>query len=101
MRRALLNAREPIRLVFTLLPVACSMQPITPKTDADSPDPGEFGGRLAAALHEIRTAYSKLIERLGKAICAAFDTVRDVTEDRAAIRYRASQLFVFGHPSPA
>jgi hypothetical protein len=91
-RRALLNAREPVRLIFTLLPVACGMQPITPKTDADSVDPGEFGGRLAAALQEIRTAYSKLVERLGKAICAAFDAVRGVAEERAAIQYRAAQL---------
>jgi hypothetical protein len=91
-RRALLDAREPIRLVFTLLPVACGLQPITPDTDAERANPREFAECLAAALHEIRTAYSKLLERLGNAICAAFDGTKGVAEERATIVERAAQL---------
>ena len=91
-RRALLEAREPIRLVFTSLPAACGMQPITPDSDAENADPRQFADCLAAALHEIRTAYSELLERLGNAICAAFDGAKGVNEERASIRERAAQL---------
>ena len=91
-RRALLEAREPIRLVFTLLPVACGLQPITPEADLEKAHPRKFADRLAAVLHEIRSAYGKLLERLGNAICAAFDGARVLAEERTTIRERAAQL---------
>jgi hypothetical protein len=91
-RRALLEAREPIRLVFTVLPVACGLQAITSESGVEKVCPREFADRLSAALHEIRNAYSKLLERLGNAICAAFDSLGAVAEERAIIRERAAQL---------
>lgn len=88
-RQALLDAREPVKLVFTLLPAACGLAPIGP-TGLKSPD--EFAARLRTALHDIRSAYPKLIERLETAICAAFDVDGSTPARRAVIGGRAAQL---------
>jgi hypothetical protein len=88
-RRALLNAREPVKLVFTMLPEACGLAPIE-KEGLKAPD--ELAARLRTALHEIRIAYPKLIKRLGNAICAAFDVQVGTPAGRKFIADRAAQL---------
>jgi hypothetical protein len=88
-RRALLDGREPVKLVFTALPEACGLPPIGGdwlKT------PDELASRLRTALHEIRTAYPRLIERLRNAICAAFDVEAKTPAARRKIADRAAQL---------
>lgn len=91
-RKALLDAREPVRLIFTTLPQACGLLPIQDGNAKGSADPKEFAARLSQALHEIRNSYPNLITRLGKAIAAAFDG-KDAPEfSRAMIKGRASQL---------
>ncbi len=90
-RRALLDGREPVKLVFTTLPEACGLPPIG-KDGLKTPD--ELAARLRTALHEIRTAYPKLIERLRNAICAAFDVAAKTLAGRSIIADRASQLAV-------
>jgi hypothetical protein len=90
-RRVLLEAREPIRLVFTSLPEACGFQPIS----ADRKfKPDEFAAQLSAAMHEIRTAYPNLLQRLAKSISAAFDVYGTKAHGRAIISARATQLAV-------
>ncbi|MHC1763381.1 MAG: hypothetical protein AB9869_03600 [Verrucomicrobiia bacterium] len=88
-RRALLEAREPVKLVFTMLPEACGL-PAIDKHNLTDPD--ELAVRLRAALHEIRAAYSKLIKHLSAAICAAFDVPSETAEGRKFIADRAIQL---------
>lgn len=88
-RRALLEAREPVKLVFTTLPEACGFAPIG-KDGLKRPD--EFASRLRSALHEIRTAYPKLIGRLRTAIFAAFDVAASPSAGRVLIAERADQL---------
>lgn len=88
-RRALLDAREPVRLVFTTLPEACGLPPIG-ETGLKSPN--ELAARLRIALHEIRTAYPKLITRLGAAICAALNVDAGLPTRRSVIAGRAAQL---------
>jgi hypothetical protein len=88
-RRALLEAREPIRLVFTLLPEACGLPPVG-EDGLGSPD--ELASRLRTALHDIRTAYSKLINRIGDALRAAFDITAGISDERRIIASRAEQL---------
>ena len=90
-RRALLDGREPVKLVFTTLPEACGLPPIG-KDGLKTPD--ELAARLRTALHEIRTAYPKLIERLRNAICAAFDVAAKTPAGRSIIADRAAQLAV-------
>jgi hypothetical protein len=88
-RRALLDGREPVKLVFTTLPEACGLPPI----GGDGlKTPNELAARLRTALNEIRTAYPKLINRLCNAICAAFDTEAETPLARRNIGDRAAQL---------
>jgi hypothetical protein len=88
-RRALLEGREPVKLVFTTLPEACGL-PAIGSEGLKTPD--ELAARLRTALHDIRTAYPKLIERLHNAICAAFDIGAKTPAARSKIADRAAQL---------
>jgi hypothetical protein len=90
-RRALLDAREPVKFVFTLLPEACGLKPVGTE---GLKNPQNLAGRLRAALHEIRTAYPQLINRLQKAICAAFDVDSGMPTARNLISGRAAQLSI-------
>ncbi len=90
-RRALLEGREPIKLVFTTLPEACGLPPIH-RDGLKTPD--ELAASLRTALHEIRTAYPNLIERLRKAIYAAFDVDPKMPTGRSIIVERAAQLAI-------
>lgn len=90
-RKALLDERQPVRLVFTSLPEACGLPPVG-KDGIKAPN--ELAARLRMALHEIRTAYPTLIERLNKAILAAFDVSAGVRNAREKIGERAAQLAV-------
>lgn len=90
-RRAILDAREPAKLVFAALPEACGLPPIG-KNGLKAPD--ELAAGLRIALHEIRTAYPKLIKRLEDAILAAFDVTTGIASGRRIIAGRAAQLSV-------
>ena len=90
-RQALLDAREPVKFVFTLLPEACGLKPVGVE---GLKNPEDLAGRLMTALHEIRTAYPQLICRLQKAICAAFDVDSEMQAARNLISNRATQLSV-------
>lgn len=88
-RRALLEGREPVKLVFTALPEACGLPPVG-KDGLKEPD--ELAARLRVALHEIRTAYPKLIDRLRNGVFAAFDVAAKTPLGRNIIAERALQL---------
>ena len=90
-RRALLDGREPVKLVFTSLPQACGLSPIG-KDNFDAID--ELAVRLRTALHDIRAAYPRLIDNLRTAIFAAFDVDSKATGGRRMIADRAAQLAV-------
>jgi hypothetical protein len=90
-RRALLDTREPVNLVFTKLPEACGLPAVGTKPFAHSDD---LAARLRIALHEIRAAYPELIKRLGEGLCAAFDVTVGLPEARAIVAGRAAQLAV-------
>ncbi len=91
LRRVLLDARDPLNLVFTMIPVACGLTPIG-KEGIKATD--ELALRLRTSLHEIRTAYSKLIHRLEHAIHAGFDVDGAASKARKLIAGRAEQLAV-------
>lgn len=89
LRRALLDARDPVRLVFTMLPEACGLPPIGSE-GLKAHD--ELGARLRSALHEIQTAYPALLHRLEMAIFAAFDVDMSGRTARQVVIGRAAQL---------
>ena len=88
-RRALLDAKEPIKLIFTTLPEACGL----PKIETEGlQSPELFASRLQTALHQIRTAYPNLINRLDAALCTAFDVSTEMPQGRSIVAGRANQL---------
>lgn len=89
LRRALLDARDPVKLVFTMLPEACGLPAIGKEGLKDSE---ELASRLRRALHEIRIAYPTLIHRLEMAIFAAFDIDEGTVAARRILAGRAAQL---------
>jgi hypothetical protein len=89
LRRALLGARDPVRLVFTMIPEACGLPPIG---EEGLKEPEELASRLRCALHEIRIAYPTLIHRLEMAIFAAFEVDKSNPSARHIINGRAAQL---------
>jgi hypothetical protein len=91
LRRALLDARDPMRLVFTTLPEACGLPPIG---NDGLKEPDELASRLKRAIHEIQTAYPTLIHRLETAIFAAFDIDKTNRSARQTVNGRAAQLAV-------
>ncbi len=91
-RKALLEAREPVKMVFTQLPNSCGLPPISGESKWDSNQAKEFAERLGSALHELRNAYGALLERVGLSICKAFDGSGILSKDRSNIAGRAGQL---------
>lgn len=91
-RQVLLEAPEPDRLLFELLPVACGLNPITEKGVKDANPPREFRIRLTAALKELREAYEKLLLQCRDYIHAAFGVTQDTGRLRENLRVRASFL---------
>jgi hypothetical protein len=89
LRHALLDARDPVKLVFTMLPEACGLPAIGQE---GLKDPEELASRLRRGLHEIRVAYPTLIHRLEEAIFAAFDVDKGGAAGRRIITGRAAQL---------
>lgn len=88
-RRALLDAREPVKLIFTTLPEACGLPPVG---SGGLKNPEIFAASLKTALHEIRTAYPNLIQRLSTSLTAAFKIDIAAPNARENIMDRAAQL---------
>lgn len=88
-REALLVAREPVKLVFTTLPEACGLPPVG-KEGLKNPE--IFTAELKTALHEIRTSYPSLIQRLNNSLTAAFKIDIPAPQVRENIMDRAAQL---------
>lgn len=63
-RSALLDAREPLRLLFDELPRACECQPFEPGAPLRARDAKLFVGRLQEAIEELRQAYELLLQRI-------------------------------------
>jgi hypothetical protein len=88
-RRALVDACEPIRLVFTALPQSCGLPPITTSGKGNAE---ELAKCLRSAIHELQVAYPNLVNRIAKALYAAFDMVYDITTSRNILSARARSL---------
>ena len=89
-RDAILNAREPARLLFTELPYACGFAPFAPNACGERP-PTEFTDALKKAIDDLRAAFPELQERLSKGIRNAFDIPGDFQQFRATLAVRAGR----------
>lgn len=91
-RQALLDAHEPDKLLFDLLPEACGLNPITEEGAQDANLPREFRTRLSAALRELREAYDNLLLQSRNYLHEAFGVAQQAERLRENLRVRASFL---------
>ena len=86
-RGALAQARSPVDLVFSNLPVACGMEPFGHDTRPDAARVNEFVTRLDAAITELRGCYPKLLQEMRHEVLETLDA-----KDRASLAERAASL---------
>ena len=92
-RQAILEAREPAKLLFTDLPTACGFAPIE-----GGPAPGQpiksFVRTLKVALEELRIAFPELQDRLRKSLQENFNMGGAFKECRTALMNRSQRICV-------
>lgn len=92
-RDSILNAREPVKLLFGELPKACGFEPFS-NEPASGKSVQAFAKTLKAALDELRAAYPDLQERLRKELRAAFSLPGSFQEFRTALAGRTEQVVI-------
>lgn len=91
-RQVLLEAHEPDRLLFELLPEACELPAIPETGIQDTNLPREFRARLNTALLELRVAYDNLLLQARDYLHEAFGVTQSAERLRENLRVRASFL---------
>jgi len=91
-RQVLLEAHEPDKLLFELLPEACGLNAITEEGVQDANLPREFRARLSVALRELREAYDNLLLQSRDYLHEAFGVAQQTERLRENLRVRASFL---------
>jgi hypothetical protein len=97
-RGAILNAREPTKLLFKELPEACGFLPITPHAKSGKPALA-FTDVLKTAIDDLRAAFPELQERLRKRLRDAFDIPGNFQQFRNTLAMRA-ETAVLGISEP-
>ena len=92
-RDAILNAREPAKLLFTELPKACGFEPIQAETLTSKPV-SVFVKTLKAALDDLKVAFPELRERLRHEFRAAFDLPGTFQQFKTALSARSEQILL-------
>ena len=92
-RDAILNAREPAKLLFIELPKACGFEPIHAETSASKPVP-IFVKTVKDALDDLKVAFPELRERLRHEFRTAFDSHGTFEQFRAALSARSEQILL-------
>ncbi len=92
-RDAILNAREPVTLLFTALPKACGFEPIQAETSVSKTVP-VFVKTLKDALDDLKVAFPELQERLRKEFRAAFDLPGTFQQFRTVLSARSEQILL-------
>ena len=91
-REALLRAREPAKLVFEDLPVACGCRAIGIDRTANRKEVEAFAGALEASLREIGDAYPALLARAREALARHLSLPGDPVELAAELMLRAREV---------
>jgi hypothetical protein len=92
-RDTILNAREPVKLIFTSLPKACGLDRIGPRARGNK-SVHSFVRTLKNALDDLRACYPRLQERIKQEISNVFDLSGPFQQSRAALGKRAQQLLL-------
>ncbi|MGB3787980.1 MAG: hypothetical protein WA949_08215 [Phormidesmis sp.] len=86
------SAQEPDDLIFSSLPKACGLSPISTEKDSDALTAKKFRGQLVQCLHDIQTAYDTLLSESKKCLHEAFGVRQKESRLREDLRVRASYL---------
>jgi len=86
------EAQEPDEVLFTALPQACGLQPITAGVAADEVTAREFRQSLVACLRELNIAYDRLLERCQAYLLEALGVRGESRYLREDIRARSRRL---------
>jgi hypothetical protein len=92
-RKTILDAREPAKLLFTDLPLACGFDRFLPDANG-SRTVQTFLKTLRGALDELRAAYPELQERLRKQVRLAFDSPGPSQHFRSSLASRAERVLL-------
>jgi hypothetical protein len=92
-REAILGAREPSKLLFRDLPIACGFDPIEAKLVSGAPVKS-FVKALKSTLDELRGAFPELQGRLRKGLREHFTLTGSIGECRASLTERAQLVCV-------
>lgn len=98
LRTAILESREPDELLFTNIPKALGLEPITAEASENGEYANEFKEKLRGTLREIQMAYDKLLANCTEVISVVFDAQEDNL--RSFISERASRLVPWSRRSP-
>lgn len=90
--RTLQQAQEPDELLFTSLPQACGLLPIGTDEADDGTTAKTLRKKLIAALHEIQTAYDRLLSECKSRLHDAFGVSNQEAKLREDLRVRSSRL---------
>jgi hypothetical protein len=90
--RTLQQAQEPDELLFTSLPQACGLLPIGTDEADDGTTAKTLRKKLIAAVHEIQTAYDRLLSECKSRLHDAFGVSNQEAKLREDLRVRSSRL---------
>jgi len=94
-RDALMDARNPLTLLFDVLPKSCGCKPVTPE-GTDQANAKKFTRILEASIHELQGAYKGLLERIGNDLMKGFGYKKmEIEKFRTEISARAKTLFPY------
>ena len=94
-RDALMDARDPLRLLFELLPVACDCDPISPK-GGKKENAEKFAKHLQASIDELLGAHNALLKRIRNQLMDNFGYSKGKADQfRSEMSKRAEKLFPY------
>ncbi len=91
-RSALLEARQPDKLLFEALPRACGSEVMTDRTRTSQTNLDAFIGTLRNGLAELQGCYDGLLATLASALGNALGSGTTLTETRCRLAERAAAL---------
>ena len=94
-REAILAAREPVKVLFHDLPIACGIGPFPAAGKVPTFRAKAFSKQLKIRLDELRTAFDDLLDRTRRSIMEAFNLDGRFGDVRAKLANRADAIVVF------
>ena len=90
-----MDARDPLRLLFELLPVACDCDPISPK-GGKKENAEKFAKHLQASIDELLGAHNALLKRIRNQLMDNFGYSKGKADQfRSEMSKRAEKLFPY------